>query len=97
MIWMRRMAYGFEPQAMASSALIVLVCLCVIFQMLGVSVTLLDLLTSDAPEESLSEDFSIPPSMPEPGAPNRSRLHVENQSSRSVPVFLTVVFHPPQS
>ena len=91
------MAYGFEPQAMASAALVFLVCLCVVFQMLGVSVTLLDLLTSDEPVESLSEGFSIPPSMPEPGVLNHSRLPVENQPSRSVPVFSTAVFHPPQS
>ncbi len=97
MIWIRRMAYGFVPQAMASAALVFLVCLCVVFQMLGVPVTLLGLLTSDAPVESLSEDFSIPPSMPEPGTPDRSRFTVERQFSRHFPVFSTAVFHPPQS
>ncbi len=85
------------PSCTGEVILILLVCLCVVFQMLGVPVTLLDLLTSDAPVESLSEDFSIPPSMPEPGTPNRSRFTVEGQSSRHFPFFMTSVFHPPQA
>ena len=95
-IWIRRIARRVVPQGTAAAVLIVFVCLCVVFQMLGVSVTLLGLLTQDTPVESLSEDFSIPPSIPEPGIPNRSRFHVENQSTRHVPIFSTTVFHPPQ-
>ena len=77
--------------------LILLVCLCVVFQMLGAPVTLLDLLTSDEPAESLSEGFSIPPSTPEPSTPNRSRFTVESPSSRHFPIFSTSIFHPPQA
>ena len=80
-----------------SAILIVFVCLCVVFQMLGAPVTLLGLLTSDTPVESLSEDFSIPPSMPEPEGGNRSHFTVESQASGHFPVFSTAVFHPPQS
>lgn len=87
----------FLPVGTASVILVVFVCLCVVFQMLGVPVTLLDLLTSDAPVESLSEDFSIPPSMPEPGTPDRSRFTAESQSFLHFPIFSTAVFHPPQS
>lgn len=85
------------PTCTGAVILILIVCLCVVFQMLGAPVTLLGLLTSDTPVESPSEDFSIPPSIPEPGTPNRSRFTVESQFSRHFPVFSTAVFHPPQS
>lgn len=85
------------PLCTGAVILIVFVCLCVVFQMLGAPVTLLGLLTSDTPVESLSEDVSIPPSTPEPGIQNRSRVILEGQPSRHFPVFSTAVFHPPQS
>ena len=84
------------PKCTGALILILIVCLCVVFQMLGAPVTLLGLLTSDTPVESLSEDFSIPPSIPEPGRPNRSRFTGETQSLPYVLVLSTAVFHPPQ-
>ncbi|MBH0210130.1 MAG: hypothetical protein HP495_16745 [Nitrospira sp.] len=97
MIRTPKLTHRFFLAGAATAVLVGFVCLCVVFQMLGAPVTLLGLLTSDAPVESLSEDFSIPPSMPEPGVLNHSRLLVEHQPSPSVPVFSTAVFHPPQS
>lgn len=77
--------------------LILFICICVLFEMLGAPVTLLGLLTSDTPVESLSEDFTIPPTTPEPGFPSHSRFRVESQSPWHLPIFSTAVFHPPQS
>jgi hypothetical protein len=64
--------------------------------MRGAPVTLLGLLMSDAPAESLSEDFSIPPITLEPGTPSRSGFHTDVQPSPHLPIFSTAVFHPPQ-
>jgi hypothetical protein len=64
--------------------------------MLGAPITLLGLLASDTPAESLSEDFSIPPITPEPGAPSRSSFYAEFNPSPHLPIFSTAVFHPPQ-
>ncbi len=91
------MARQFFPGRKAMVVLVVFLCLCVVFQMLGAPFTLLGLLMSDMPVESLSEGFSIPPSIPEPGTPNRSRFTVESPSSRHFPVFSTSIFHPPQA
>ncbi len=86
----------FLPTGIGAITLILIVCLCVVSQMLGAPVTLLGLLTQDTPVESLSEDFSIPPSTPELGSLNRSRFTAESQSLRRIQVFSTAVFHPPQ-
>ena len=96
MIRMNRMARRVVPARAALAVMVVFVCLSVVLQMLGAPVTLLGLLTQDVPVESLSEDFSIPPSVPELGIPNRSRFNVESQPSGHLPIFSTAVFHPPQ-
>lgn len=49
--------------------------------MLGAPFTLLGLLMSDTPAESLSEDLSIPPITPEPGTTGRSSFYSELQPS----------------
>ncbi|MFO0700903.1 MAG: hypothetical protein U0236_16900 [Nitrospira sp.] len=91
------MRRGLVPEGAVSSVLILFVCVCVLLQMLGAPVTLLGLLMSDAPVESLSEDFSIPPIMPEPGQPSQSTVSDAIQSMRQLPIFSTSVFHPPQA
>lgn len=91
------MRRGLVPAGTVSAVLILSICVCVLFQMLGVPVTLFGLLTSDTPMESLSEGFSIPPVTPEPGVPSHSRSRVESQSPGYHPIFSTAVFHPPQS
>ena len=84
------------PKEGISVVLIFFVCICVVSQMLGAPVTLIDLFTSETPAESLSEDFSIPPITPKPGAPSRFSFHVAFEPSFHIPIFSTSVFHPPQ-
>lgn len=73
-------------------------CVCVLGQMLGMPVTLIGLLTSsDVLAESVSEDFSLTPVLPEPEMPGSSRIHAEVRPSFYLPVFVTSVFHPPQT
>ncbi len=91
-----RGAVGNFTEGTAAAVLIVFICMCVVSQMLGAPVTLLGLLMSDTPVESLSEDFSIPPITLEPGTPSRSSSHAEFQLSVHLPIFSTSVFHPPQ-
>lgn len=75
--------------------MVVFVCTCVLLQMLGTPVTLIDVLTSELPGESLSEDFSIPPVIPEIDLITRTFPHEHPESSRHLPVLMTWVFHPP--
>jgi hypothetical protein len=79
-----------------AAILVFFVCICVVSQMLGAPVTLLGLLTSDTPAESLSEDFSIPPITLELDVSSRSSFYAEFQPSPQLPIFPTAVFHPPQ-
>ena len=86
----------FLPAGTGAVILILFVCLCVVFQMLGAPVTLLGLLISDTPVESLSEDFSIPPIIPKPGQPGHSSFSVNFQPAAPLPIVLSAGFHPPQ-
>lgn len=73
-------------------------CICVLSLMLGVPISLSSLLiSSDILTESVSEGFSVLPTVPKPGVPSAHRLSVEFQSSLHLPVFVTSVFHPPQA
>lgn len=72
-------------------------CLCVLAQMMGTPVTLIGLLTSDIPVESVSEDFSIAPITPELGPASRPRLYEKTEPLLHHPIFVTSVFHPPQA
>jgi hypothetical protein len=96
MRWIDRVGRRIFHNGTASTLLILFVCICVVSQMLGAPVTLLGLLTSDTPVESLSEDFSILPIMPELGKSSRSSLSVDIQPLPHLPIFSTTVFHPPQ-
>lgn len=89
-------AVRVSSQGIAAVSVVFIVCLCVLFQMLGAPVTLLGVLISDTPAESLSEDFSIPPIAPEPDTPGGFSLYTEFQPSVHLPIFSTAVFHPPQ-
>ena len=92
---MRPEAVLFPMQGWAIACLVSFLCLCVVFQMLGVPVTLLALLASDSPIESLSEDFSILPVILEPGALTRSAFSVEFQQLVYLPIVSTAIFRPP--
>ncbi len=93
---MRPEAVLFPTQGWAIACLVSFLCLCVVFQMLGVPVTLLALLASDSPIESISEDFSILPAILEPRTFNRIALYVEFQRLIYLPIFSTAIFRPPQ-
>lgn len=88
-----------EPahRAMGSTCVILFLCICVLAQMLGMPVTLFSLVTSsDVFLESVSEDFSFPPTVLNPRASNVRSPHAELLSSINLPVLITSVFHPPQ-
>jgi len=92
----------FSPRTLASSScgagvviLILFVCICVVSQMLGTSVTLIDVLTSELPGESVSEDFSVPPVTPEPDLAAQARLYENLDPLQYLPILAISVFHPP--
>ena len=87
----------FSSRGVGVACIIALLCLCVVFQMLGVPVTLLALLTSDSPAESLSEDFSILPILWKLRTPIRIAFFVELQQHIYLPIFSTAIFRPPQN
>ncbi len=86
---------GFSRRGVGVVCLILFLCLCVVFQMLGVPVTLLALLASDSPIESISEDFSILPVIWEPRTFTRIALYVEFQRLVYLSIFSTAIFRPP--
>ncbi len=96
MKWIEPGGVRLSEQGVGVVCLISLLCLCVVFQMLGVPVTLLALLTSDSPIESLSEDFSILPIMLKPRAPDHIAFSVEFQRLIYLPIVSISIFRPPQ-
>lgn len=74
-----------------------LLCVCVVAQMLGIPVTLLGLLNSDMLTESepVSEDFSALSPLPELERPGLLRILSEFRPVRHLPVLTISVFHPP--
>jgi hypothetical protein len=71
-------------------------CVCIILQMLGVPVTLLNpSLASDTLEASVLEGFSVPPTFPELVLSPESVLVSEFYPEVPVPVLASVLFHPP--
>ncbi len=86
-------------QAAGVTGVVVLLCLCVVTQMLGVPATLVDLLNSDVltKSEPVSEDFSTPSPSPEPEWPRLSTFFRELCPVVHLPVLLTSVFHPPSA
>ena len=96
MRWIDGKAVRVLPQGIAAVIVVFSICLCVLLQMLGAPVTLLGVLISDVPAESLSEDFSIPPIPPEPDTPGQFSFYAEFQPSVHLLILSTSVFHPPQ-
>jgi hypothetical protein len=96
---MRQIALHTFHSAYAGSGLVCLVlvlCVCVVTQMLGMPVTLLGLLDSpDTLMESVSEDPSILPSLPRPVRPSLLHLLSEFRHILQLPILLTSVFRPP--
>lgn len=77
--------------------MVVLLCVCVIAQVLGAPFTLLGLMTSEIFTESepVSEDFTALSPSPEPERPRLFHLLTEFRSVLQLPVVLTSVFQPP--
>lgn len=73
-----------------------LLCLCIMVQMLGVPMTLLSPTgTVDTLAVSASEWFAVPPSIPQP-TPSVEMVPVTDAPpSVHVPVLASVLFHPP--
>ena len=89
-------AWCARNRSIGSTCIVLFLCVCVVSQMLGAPVTLFSLmLSSDMLTESVSEDFSLPPTVPELGIPSRLRHYQEFHPTLQLPVFVTSVFHPP--
>ncbi len=86
-------------QVAGSVCLVVLLCVCVVAQLLGAPFTLLGLLNSDMLTESepVSEDFSALSSSPEPERSYRFRVAAEFRPVHHLPILVTSVFHPPSA
>lgn len=84
---------------MSLSGVVVLLCLCVVIQMLGVPATLMDLLNSDVltKSEPVSEDHSALSPSDKPERPGLFMVFAERRPVRHLPVLITPVFHPPSS
>lgn len=75
---------------------ILLLCLCVFLQMLGVPVTLLGpSVSSDTLGASVLEGFSLPPSLPQLILLPESVIVREVPPMVHVPILTSAVFHPP--
>ena len=79
------------------ACLIMLLCICVVTQMLGAPFTLLGALSSDILTESepVSEDMTALSPSPEPDKPRLFYMLTDFHSVHHPPVLLTSVFHPP--
>lgn len=76
--------------------MVIVLCVCVLVQTLGVPMTLLSLFTpSDILTESACEDPSVLPSVPELRPSGGLCLLIEGDRTLDLPVFATSVFHPP--
>jgi hypothetical protein len=79
-----------------SLCVVLVLCVCVLSQLLGVTVMTFGLLTSaEAVMEPVSEDLFLPPTVPELGMSRRPGVSMEFLPSFQLPVFDTSVFHPP--
>ncbi len=93
--WNFRWASCGEPTGFRA-AVILLLCLCVVLQMLGVPVTLLSpSVTSDTLGASVLEGFSLPPTLPELAQLPESVLVLEIHPIVHVPILAFTLFHPP--
>ncbi|NOT22860.1 MAG: hypothetical protein HOP22_09060 [Nitrospiraceae bacterium] len=76
--------------------MVVLLCLCIVVQMLGVPMTLLSPVgTVDTIAVSTSEGFSVPSSIPQLTPSVEMVPVIDAQPSVHVPVLDSTLFHPP--
>jgi hypothetical protein len=97
MSYMDRQAFYSAYRTSGLVCVVVLLCVCVVAQMIGTPVTLLSLLDSDmrAESEPASEDPSALSPLPELGKPDLLRIRGEFRTIRHLPILITSVFHPP--
>lgn len=92
-----RCSTGLVDHSRPNVGLVTVLWVCVLVQMLGPPVTLLSLLmTSNMLTESVSEDFSMLPLMPELSFSKSSRLRIDGQPTFRLPVLAPSIFHPPE-
>jgi hypothetical protein len=76
---------------------ILILSMCVVLQVLGTPVGLIDLLTTDiSAKSSLSEGFSIPTEPSEVGRPTNPRFSIEATPLFYHMLLSDLIFHPPQ-
>ena len=77
-------------------AMVMLLCICIMVQMLGVPVTLLNPgWAAETLAVSVSEGFSVPSSLPQLALSVEMVPVTDAQLSVHVPVLASVLFHPP--
>lgn len=94
---MNRMTSCFPSGVRAVVGFVLLLCICVVVQMLGMPATFMDLLSSDAlvKMEPVSEDHTtVSPSL-ESERPRLLPMVTESHPVRRLPILTTSVFHPP--
>lgn len=93
---LRHNRFGESRLGNVCRALVMLLCLCIVVQMLGVPVTLLTPVgTVDTLAESVSEGFSVPSSFPQPTLSVEVVPVTDAQSSAHLVVLASAMFHPP--
>lgn len=76
--------------------LVMLLCLFVVVQMLGVPVTLLSPVeAADSPAAPVLEGFSVPPPVPKLTLSGQAESVIDTQPSVRLPVLASALFHPP--
>jgi hypothetical protein len=82
----------------ACMAIVMLLCLSILVQMLGVPVTLLNPFEpADTQRVSVLEGFSVPSSLPQLTSSFETDTATDTQPSVHLPVLSSVLFHPPVS
>ena len=82
----------------ACMAIVLLLCLSILVQMLGVPVTLLNPFEpADTQSVSVLEGFSVPSSLPQLASSFETDTATDTQPSVHLPVLTSVLFHPPVS
>ena len=82
----------------ACMAIVMLLCLSILVQMLGVPVTLLNPFEpADTQSVSVLEGFSVPSSLPQLTSSFETDTVTDTQPSVHLPVLASVLFHPPVS
>lgn len=80
----------------ACKVMVMVLCLCVMVQMLGVPVTLLNPVeAADTLAVSVSEGFSVPSSLPHLTPSFETVPVTDGQPFMHVPILASALFHPP--